>query len=168
MTKYLFSEAVKSLLLLVQSSGEEEAGKEEESPTSKPTMKGITRQQLQVVLRCFPMEGLKVPSVTSGDCEKMSGTDPEFKALYEALKRRNLRKCENQGCKGSEGKCQFCRNPAILARKTMFAALRSHLYQLRKNQESGPANGPAKAADEEKNEDEDEREEPEEKEEDDE
>jgi hypothetical protein len=45
----------------------------------------------------------------------------------------------------------------------MFAALRSHLYQLRKNQESGPA----KAADEEKNEDEDEREEPEEKEEDD-
>ncbi len=46
----------------------------------------------------------------------------------------------------------------------MFAALRSHLYQLGKNQESRPA----KAADEEKNEDEDERVEPEEKGEDDE
>ncbi len=164
MKKYLFSETVKSLILLVQSSGEEEAGKEEECPTSKPTTKGLTHQQLRVVLRCFPMEGSKVPSVTSGDCEKMSRTDPEFKALYKALRRRNLRKCENQGCKGSKGKCQFCRNPAILTRKTMIAALRSHLYQLRKNQESGPA----KAADEEKNEDEDEREEPEEKEEDDE
>jgi hypothetical protein len=104
-TKYLFSEAVKSLILLVQSSGEEEARKEEESLTSKPTTNGITHQQLQVVLRCFLMEGSKVPLVTSGDCKKMSGADPEFKALNEALKRRNLRKCENQGCKGSEGKC---------------------------------------------------------------
>ncbi len=170
MTEYLFSVGLKSLILLVQNSGEEageeareEAGKAE-SPTAKPTTKGITQHQLQVVLRSFPIKDLKVPSITSGDCERMSGRDPEFKALYEKLKERNRRKCQNQGCKGAEKKCSYCRNPAILARKTMFAALRSLQAQLRKNQECGPA----KAAKEKKKEDQAEREEPEENEEDDE
>jgi hypothetical protein len=78
-----------------------------------PPQKALPISSCKSWSSAFP--GSKVPSITSGNCEKMSGTDPDFKALYEALKQRNPRKCENQGCKGSrkKGACSAGIRPSL-------------------------------------------------------
>jgi hypothetical protein len=108
--------------------------KEEVDDTVNPKAKGLNAVQLQLVLKYFPMKGVKASSVTATGCDRAAKTDQAFKALYQALQQCIRAKCGDQTCKSGGRKCTYCHNPPLLARKTMAYALRSYSNKLKKSE----------------------------------
>ena len=96
-------------------------------------MRGLNPMLLQLVLKHFPMKGVKPSSVTATGCDKAAKSNAEVKALYLALQQCMKAKCGNQTCKSRGKKCTYCHNPPYLARKTMAYALRMYSNKLKKN-----------------------------------
>jgi hypothetical protein len=85
--------------------------KEEVEETADPNVRGLNPMLLQLVLKHFPMKGVKPSSVTSTGCDKAAKSNAEVKALYLALQQCMKAKCGNQTCKSRGKKCTYCYNP---------------------------------------------------------
>jgi len=85
--------------------------KEEVEETADPNVRGLNPMLLQLVLKHFPMKGVKPSSVTATGCDKAAKSNAEVKALYLALQQCMKAKCGNQTCKSRGKKCTYCYNP---------------------------------------------------------